>query len=247
MEEGILPHSNPGDLTYDEMEYLASVNASMGVMLETTATVDAHAGKRQKTPEQRLRTIQVAGEFAVPFTTGILVGLGETWRDRAESILAIKALHERYGHIQEVIVQNVVPNERSEFESPSIDTMRRVTAMARYGLPDAIELQVPPNLFSVDDLLDCGIGDFGGVSPITQDRINPNFSWPELRRLEKLADDAGKCVTERLSVYERYVDQEREIHGPQRLDRSWVAKRVRKTIRSNDHLARLTSSIDSQR
>jgi len=245
LKEGILPHSNPGDLTYDEMEYLSSVNASMGVMLETTATVDAHAGKRQKTPERRLRTIQAAGELAVPFTTGILVGLGETWRDRAESILAIKALHERYGHIQELIVQNVVPNERSEFESPSVETMRRVTAMARYGLPDAIELQVPPNLFPVDELLDCGIGDFGGVSPITQDHINPAYAWPELRRLEELADTAEKRVVERLPVYERYLDEEREIRGPQRLDRPWVTEPVRNTIRSNDHLARLTSTVDS--
>lgn len=245
LEVGILPHSNPGDLTYDEMEYLSSVNASMGVMLETTATVDAHAGKRRKTPERRLRTIQAAGELAVPFTTGILVGLGETWRDRAESILAIKALHERYGHIQEVIVQNVVPNERSEFESPSVETMRRVTAMARYGLPDAIELQVPPNLFPVDELLNCGIGDFGGVSPITQDHINPNYAWPELRRLEELADTAERRVVERLPVYERYLDEEREIHGPQRLDRPWVTEPVRNTIRSNDHLARLTSTVDS--
>ncbi|MDS0477249.1 7,8-didemethyl-8-hydroxy-5-deazariboflavin synthase subunit CofG [Natrinema sp. 1APR25-10V2] len=245
LEEGILPHSNPGDLTYEEMEYLSSVNASMGVMLETTATVDAHAGKRRKTPEQRLRTIRAAGELAVPFTTGILVGLGESWRDRAESILAIKALHERYGHIQEVIVQNVVPNERSEFESPSVETMRRVTAMARYGLPDTIELQVPPNLFPVDELLDCGIGDFGGVSPITADHINPDYAWPELQRLEELADGAEKDVVERLPVYERYLDEETAIDGPQRPDRPWVAESVQETISSNDHLARLTSTVDS--
>jgi FO synthase subunit 1 len=245
LEEGLLPHSNPGDLTFDEMEYLSSVNASMGVMLETTADVDAHAGKRQKSPEQRLRTIRAAGELAVPFTTGILVGIGETWRDRAESLLAIKALHERYGHIQEVIVQNVVPNERSGYETPSVETMRRVTAMARDALPEAIEVQVPPNLSPVEDVLDCGVGDLGGVSPVTADHINPDYEWPELRRLEALADDADKDVVERLPVYERYLDDETDVRGPERRDRPWVSNRVRKAITDNDHLVRQTRSLDA--
>jgi FO synthase subunit 1 len=244
LEEGLLPHSNPGDLTYDEMEYLSSVNASMGVMLETTADVDAHAGRRQKSPEQRLRTISAAGELAVPFTTGILVGIGETWRDRAESLLAIRTLHERYGHIQEVIVQNVVPNERSGFETPSVETMRRVTAMARHALPAEVEVQVPPNLSPVEDLLDCGVGDFGGVSPVTADHINPEYEWPELRRLEDLADGADKDVVERLPVYERYLDIETSVRGPRRGDRPWVTDRVRNAITTNDHMGRLAQALD---
>ncbi|OYR71895.1 7,8-didemethyl-8-hydroxy-5-deazariboflavin synthase subunit CofG, partial [Halorubrum sp. E3] len=118
LEEGLLPHSNPGDLTEGQFADLREVNASMGVMLETTADVDAHSGGRRKTPGQRLNTIRAAGRQGVPFTTGILVGIGEGWRDRAESLLAIRELHERHGHVQEVIVQNVVPNERSDFAKP---------------------------------------------------------------------------------------------------------------------------------
>ncbi|MFC6726493.1 7,8-didemethyl-8-hydroxy-5-deazariboflavin synthase subunit CofG, partial [Halobium palmae] len=130
LDEGLLPHSNPGDLTEADFARLREVNASMGTMLETTADVDAHAGGRRKTPGQRLNTVRAAGRQNVPFTTGILVGIGESWRDRAESLLAIRDLHERHDHVQEVIVQNVVPNERSDFETPDLGTMRRVVAMA---------------------------------------------------------------------------------------------------------------------
>ncbi|MFD1685663.1 7,8-didemethyl-8-hydroxy-5-deazariboflavin synthase subunit CofG [Halobellus litoreus] len=208
LEEGLLPHSNPGDLTEADFERLAPVNASMGVMLETTADVRAHSGTRRKTPGQRLNTIRAAGEVGVPFTTGILVGIGETWRDRAESLLAIRALHERYDHVQEVIVQNVVPNERSDFERPSVETMRRVVAMARAALPAEVSVQVPPNLSPTRDLLDCGVDDLGGVSPVTDDYINPEYAWPALRELEALADDAGAPLHERLPVYDRFLPAE---------------------------------------
>ena len=205
LEEGLLPHSNPGDLTEADFERLAPVNASMGVMLETTADVRAHSGTRQKTPGQRLNTIRAAGEVGVPFTTGILVGIGETWRDRAESLLAIGALHDRYDHVQEVIVQNVVPNERSDFDRPSVETMRRVVAMARAALPEAVSVQVPPNLSPTRDLLDCGVDDLGGVSPVTDDYVNPEYAWPALRELADLADDADVPLYERLPVYDRYL------------------------------------------
>jgi FO synthase subunit 1 len=218
LEEGLLPHSNPGDLTDDEMERLGGVNASMGVMLETTADVDAHAGGRKKTPGQRLNTIRAAGRAGVPFTTGILVGIGETWRDRAESILAIRALHERHDHVQEVIVQNVVPNERSSFERPSVETMRRVVAMARVGLPEEISVQVPPNLSPTRDLLDCGVDDLGGVSPVTDDYVNPDYAWPALEELRDIADGGGVPLYERLPVYDRYL--------PERLRRDGFAGRV---------------------
>ncbi|MFB6092076.1 MAG: 7,8-didemethyl-8-hydroxy-5-deazariboflavin synthase subunit CofG [Haloquadratum sp.] len=203
--EGLLPHANPGDLTESEFERLAPVNASMGVMLETTADVRAHSGSRRKTPGQRLNTIRAAGAVGVPFTTGILVGIGETWRDRAESLLAIADLHERYGHVQEVIVQNVVPNERSDFERPSVETMRRAVAMARTALPEEVSVQVPPNLSPTRELLDCGVDDLGGVSPVTDDYVNPDYAWPELRELESIADDAGVPLSERLPVYDRYL------------------------------------------
>ncbi|SDY50517.1 7,8-didemethyl-8-hydroxy-5-deazariboflavin synthase subunit CofG [Halobellus clavatus] len=208
LEEGLLPHSNPGDITESDFERLAPANASMGVMLETTADVDAHAGSRRKTPGQRLNTIRAAGEVGVPFTTGLLVGIGETWRDRAESLLAIRALHERYGHVQEVIVQNVVPNERSDFQRPSVETMRRTVAMARAALPEEISVQVPPNLSPTRDLLDCGVDDLGGVSPVTEDYVNPDYAWPALRELAEIAAAGDVPLYERLPVYDRYLPSE---------------------------------------
>jgi len=207
LTEGLLPHSNPGDLTAAQFRRLREVNVSMGVMLETTADVDAHAGGRRKTPGQRLNTIRAAGRHGVPFTTGILVGIGETWRDRAESLLAIRTLHERYGHVQEVIVQNVVPNERSDFDRPDVDTMRRVLAMARVALPDAVSVQVPPNLSPAADLLDCGIDDLGGISPVTEDYINPDYAWPALGELRSIADDGGVPLVERLPTHARYLPE----------------------------------------
>jgi FO synthase subunit 1 len=208
LEEGLLPHSNPGDLTAADFERVAPVNASMGVMLETTADVDAHAGSRRKTPGQRLNTIRAAGEAGVPFTTGILVGIGETERDRAESLLAIADLHDRYDHVQEVIVQNVVPNQRSDFERPEVATMRETVAMARAALPADVSVQVPPNLSPTRELLDCGVDDLGGVSPVTKDYINPEYEWPALRELRAIADSGGVPLHERLPVYDRYLPDE---------------------------------------
>ena len=225
LEEGLLPHSNPGDQTREQMALVADANASMGVMLETTADVDAHAGARVKSPGQRLDTIRNAGELGVPFTTGILVGIGEERRDRAESLLAIREMHERYGHVQEVIVQNVVPNERSSFERPSVETMRRAVAMARDCLPEEVSVQVPPNLSPTRELLDCGVDDLGGVSPITDDHINPDYEWPALRELEDIADEAGVPLRERLPVYRRYLRDD---------ERDWVSDEIRRAIEAAD-------------
>ncbi|QLG61521.1 7,8-didemethyl-8-hydroxy-5-deazariboflavin synthase subunit CofG [Halorarum salinum] len=232
LEEGLLPHSNPGDLTREEFERLREVNVSMGVMLETTADVAAHSGARRKSPGQRLDTIRAAGEARVPFTTGILVGIGEDWRDRAESLLAIRELHERYDHVQEVIVQPVVPNERSDYDGPSTGTMRRVVAMARAALPEEVSVQAPPNLAPVRDLLDCGVDDLGGVSPVTDDYINPDYAWPALRELEAIAEDGGVPLSERLPVYERYLP--RDLGGsadaPGAADGAWIAGRTREAV-----------------
>jgi len=222
LEAGLLPHSNPGDQTRAQMTTVADVNASMGVMLETTADVDAHAGPRQKTPGQRLDTLRTAGELSVPFTTGILVGIGENWRDRAESLLAIREMHERYGHVQEVIVQPVVENERWSGGSPDVEAMRRGVAMARYCLPEEVSVQVPPNLAPARELLDCGVDDLGGVSPITDDHINPEYAWPALRELEDVAAEAGVPLRERLPVYERYLEE------------PWVSDRVLDAIGADD-------------
>ncbi|MGM0389582.1 MAG: 7,8-didemethyl-8-hydroxy-5-deazariboflavin synthase subunit CofG [Natrinema limicola] len=241
LEEGLLPHANPGDQTRTQMETVADVNASMGVMLETTADVDAHAGPRRKEPGQRLRTIKNAGELDVAFTTGILVGIGETWRDRAESLLAIRELHGRYDHIQEVIVQPVVNNERWAGGSPDLATMRRVTAMARAALPDEISIQVPPNLAPAKDLIDCGVDDLGGVSPVTDDHINPEYAWPALRELEEIAAYADVPLGERLPVYERFLPADMR---PDRFDgtvaegadgdRDWLSPTVRDALAADD-------------
>ncbi|MBO4248818.1 7,8-didemethyl-8-hydroxy-5-deazariboflavin synthase subunit CofG [Halomicrobium sp. IBSBa] len=223
LEEGLLPHSNPGDQTREQMATVADRNASMGVMLETTADVQAHGGPRAKNPGQRLNTLRVAGELGVPFTTGILVGIGEDWADRAESILAIAAMHERYGHVQEVIVQPVVDNERWDGGSPDLATLRRVTAMARAGLPEDVSVQVPPNLAPARELVDCGIDDLGGVSPVTVDHVNPAYEWPALQELRAVADHADVPLRERLPVYERFLG-----------DETWISERIRAAIERDD-------------
>ncbi|PSP77150.1 7,8-didemethyl-8-hydroxy-5-deazariboflavin synthase subunit CofG [Halobacteriales archaeon QS_1_68_20] len=242
LAEGLLPHANPGDQTREQMELVADLNASMGVMLETTADVDAHAGPRRKEPGQRLNTIRNAGELGVPFTTGILVGIGETWQDRAESLLAIREMHERYGHVQEVIVQPVVDNERWSGGSPSVEDLRRAVAMARDALPEEVSVQVPPNLAPAREVVDCGIDDLGGVSPVTDDHVNPDYAWPALRELESIAEAAGVPLRERLPVYERYLpadlrsddfDGEPAGSPPGEAD-AWVSERIRDAISADD-------------
>jgi FO synthase subunit 1 len=218
LDEGLLPHANPGDQTREQMAQVADLNASMGVMLETTADVQAHDGPRAKNPGQRLHTIETAGELGVPFTTGILVGIGEDWTDRAESLLAIRELHERYGHVQEVIVQPVAENDRWRGGTPDTGTLRRAVAMARDCLPESVSVQVPPNLAPAAEVTDCGIDDLGGVSPVTVDHINPEYEWPALQELQLVAESAGVPLRERLPVYDRYATDE------------WLSERVRAAI-----------------
>ncbi|WP_135821202.1 7,8-didemethyl-8-hydroxy-5-deazariboflavin synthase subunit CofG [Halostella litorea] len=236
LEEGLLPHANPGDQTREEMARVADLNASMGVMLETTADVGAHAGPRAKNPGQRLNTIRNAGELGVPFTTGILIGIGDDWADRAESLLAIREMHGRYGHVQEVIVQPVAENERWRGPTPSVDDLRRAVAMARYCLPDSVSVQVPPNLAPAREVVDCGIDDLGGVSPVTDDHINPDYAWPALRELRDIADGAGVPLRERLPVYERYLPGDLRPAGfdgdPAPGD--WLSDRVRAALTAGD-------------
>ncbi|WP_336327370.1 7,8-didemethyl-8-hydroxy-5-deazariboflavin synthase subunit CofG [Halovenus sp. HT40] len=237
LDEGLLPHANPGDQTREEMAAVADLNASMGVMLETTADVAAHSGPRVKTPDQRIQTIETAGELGVPFTTGILVGIGEDWQDRAESLLVIRDLHERYGHIQEVIVQPVVENERWHGGEPDLETLRRTVAMAREALPEEISLQVPPNLAPAGEVTDCGIDDLGGVSPVTDDHINPDYAWPALDHLETIAEEAGVPLHERLPVYERYLPDDLrsdffdDTPAEPPLDGGdWISRRIREEL-----------------
>jgi len=233
LEEGLLPHSNPGDQTREQMAAVADLNPSMGVMLETTAEVQAHGGPRAKNPGQRLHTIRTAGELRVPFTTGILVGIGEDWADRAESLLAIREMHERYGHVQEVIVQPVVENERWSGPTPDVDDLRRATAMARAALPADVSVQVPPNLAPVREVLDCGVDDLGGVSPVTDDHINPHHAWPAVRELERIADEADVPLRERLPVHHRYLPPLEDETGNE-----WVAGAAWDAVRERAPLRR---------
>ena len=245
LAEGLMPHANPGDQTREEMAAVADLNPSMGVMLETTADVAAHSGPRVKSPPQRLRTLQVAGELGVPFTTGILVGIGENHRDRAESLLAIRALHERFDHVQEVIVQPVVENDRWQGGSPELELLRQTVAMARAALPPSVSVQVPPNLAPARDLVDCGVDDLGGVSPITDDHINPDYAWPALSELREIAGHAGVPLRERLPVHERYLPEQfrrqgfdgRPADSPHNGE-AWLSSRLRDALAADTETGR---------
>jgi FO synthase subunit 1 len=205
---GMLPHTNGGVLPAHELKKLREVNSSMGLMLETTAKLPAHGLSPMKDPEIRLEFIEEAGRLRIPFTTGILVGIGETWEDRRRSLEAIRDVHKKYDHIQEVIVQNFVPKPSTrmgDVKSPSLDDMIRVLRMAREILPADVSLQAPPNLTShLTRLLDAGASDIGGISPVTEDYINPECRWPTLDELRAM----GLNLRERLPLYPKYVKRE---------------------------------------
>ena len=204
--QGILPHTNAGILTYDEMDRLREVNASMGLMLETTAHIPAHAGSKGKEPGVRLAMIEDAGKLRIPFTTGLLLGVGETIKDREESLLAIRDLHKRYGHIQEIIIQNFCPKPgtlMAHFPAPGTDEICTTIRLARSILPEDIAIQIPPNLIDVTRLITCGVDDLGGVSPLTIDYVNPEHPWPAVEELKKIVGEAH--LRERLCIYPQYI------------------------------------------
>ncbi|HEV3408419.1 MAG TPA: 5-amino-6-(D-ribitylamino)uracil--L-tyrosine 4-hydroxyphenyl transferase CofH [Gaiellaceae bacterium] len=230
-ETGLLPHANPGVLTREELALLRTVTASQGLMLETTADRlsergGPHYGSPDKLPARRLQTIALAGELAIPFTTGILIGIGETRAERVDALLAIKALHDRHGHVQEVIVQNfrAKPGTKmAEHPEPSLDELLWTARAAREVLGPEIGVQVPPNL-SGDDfprLLDAGIDDWGGISPVTIDHVNPEAPWPEIERLRTATEARGFALAPRLAIHPRYVSE---------LDR-WTDPRVAEKVR----------------
>jgi FO synthase len=214
-ESGLLPHVNPGVLSLDDILALREVSASQGLMLETTAARLAERGgphwaSPDKLPARRLATIEAAGEARVPFTTGILIGIGETRRERLEALLAIRELHERFGHVQEVIVQNfrAKPGTRmADAPEPPLEELLWSCAAARLVLGAGWNIQAPPNLSYADfpRLLDAGINDWGGVSPVTVDHVNPEAPWPELERLAEGTCSRGLELTPRLTVYPEYV------------------------------------------
>ena len=212
-ETRLLPHANPGLLSANWIERLRVSNPSLGLMLESTNTdlLAAHpAGQApDKLPALRLRTIEDAGKLGVPFTTGILIGIGETMEDRVESLLAIKRLHEEYGHIQEVIIQNFRVKPRiamAAWPEPDHGDMLRTLAVARLILRD-MNIQAPPNLTEsgYERLLKGGINDWGGVSPLTPDYINPEAPWPHLLDLQRRTEAAGEKLMQRLPVYPEFV------------------------------------------
>jgi len=203
---GMLPHTNAGILTRDEMERLRPVNASMGLMLETTARIPAHRGSAGKEPEARLAMIEEAGKLKIPFTTGLLLGIGETMEDREDSLFAIRDIHRRYGHIQEIIIQNFCPKPGTPMEGspvPGTDEICVTIQMARDILQAEIAIQIPPNLIDASSLLACGVDDLGGVSPLTIDYVNPEHPWPAVENLKKLAGARG--LSERLCIYPQFV------------------------------------------
>jgi FO synthase len=214
-ETGLLPHVNPGVMTRADLELLRPVSASMGLMLETTserlsAKGGPHYGSPDKLPERRLETLRLAGELAIPFTTGILIGIGETREERLEALAAVRDLHARYGHIQEVIIQNFRAKPGTKMASapePSLEEHVWTIRAAREVLGPEMKVQAPPNL-AYDDfpkLLDAGIDDWGGVSPVTIDHVNPEAPWPEIVRLRAATEAAGSELAARLPIYPEYV------------------------------------------
>jgi len=213
-ETKLLPHPNPGLLGASWMSRLAQVSPSMGLMLESTnadllASGRAHDNAPDKLPARRLRVIEEAGKQRVPFTTGLLIGIGESLEDRVETLLAIRRLHEQYGHVQEVIVQNFrakpgIPMQN--WPEPLLGDMLRTVAVARLLMP-RMNIQAPPNLSApyYDDLLEAGINDWGGVSPLTPDFINPEKPWPHVEQLRLRTESRGFRLEPRLPVYPEFV------------------------------------------
>ncbi|MFI7668219.1 5-amino-6-(D-ribitylamino)uracil--L-tyrosine 4-hydroxyphenyl transferase CofH [Nocardia sp. NPDC049526] len=235
-ETGLLPHLNPGVMSWEEISRLKPVAQSMGMMLETTATRlftekgNCHYGSPDKDPAVRLRAITDAGRLSVPYTTGILVGIGETLTERAESIMAIRKQHKAFGHIQEVIIQNFRAKDDTamrDVPDAGMEEFRATIAVTRLLLGPDVPVQAPPNLVSHSEcqaLIDAGIDDWGGVSPVTPDHVNPERPWPNLDTLREITEAAGYRLVERTSAHPKYV----------RAGNPWVDPRI------GAHVAALT-------
>ena len=223
-ETGLLPHGNTGAMNRDELALLRPVTPSQGMMLESLrGDLDAHRGAPDKVPARRLETLELAGELQIPYTTGILVGIGENRADRIEALEAIAASHQRHGHVQEVIVQNFLPKAGTAMHNaepcPRADYLDAI-ALARMILPLDVHVQAPPNLSDdFGDLLDAGVSDWGGVSPVTADHVNPERPWPDLDRLREVTEAKGHTLAPRLTIHpafacepERWLDP--ALHFP---------------------------------
>jgi FO synthase len=217
-ETGLLPHANAGALSSDELAQLRPVSVSQGMMIESIrGDLACHRGAPDKDPARRLATLEAAGELQIPFTTGLLVGIGDERQDRLDGLRAIAASHERHGHVQEVIIQNFLPKLLTGMRNAPAcppDEYLWTIAAARLVLPPSIHLQAPPNLsddFGV--LLDAGIDDWGGVSPVTADHVNPERPWPDLDRLRDVTEARGFTLAPRLTAYPEFLDD--SLTGPE--------------------------------
>ena len=229
-ETGLLPHVNPGCMTASDLAALRRVSISQGIMLESASERlcepgGPHHGSPDKVPSVRLETIRIAGEQRVPFTTGILIGIGETRRERVEALLALRALHETYGHLQEIIIQNFRPKSGTRMAGVAAVALEEhlwTIAVARLVFPPEMNIQAPPNLSAgaLAPLIEAGINDWGGVSPVTPDHVNPEAPWPHLKVLERATKAAGKELVERLAIYPAYA---RSAHA-------WVDKSLQTSL-----------------
>src|SRR3989475_2328599 len=219
---GLLPHTNAGLLTREEMQELKAVNVSLGLMLENVSPRlrgrgQVHQWAPDKEPARRLRMLREAGELRIPFTTGLLIGIGETLAERVDTLVAVRDLHRAYGHIQEVIVQNFRAKPtigRADAAEPDAADLARTVAVARLVLDPEVSVQAPPNL-SPDDhalLLAAGLNDWGGISPLTPDYVNPEAPWPHVAALAGTCRAAGFTLVERLAIYPAYIDRPGFLH-----------------------------------
>jgi len=229
-ETGLFPHVNPGVLNRDDIARLREVSISQGLMLESASPRlcekgGPHYGSPDKHPAARLETIRLAGELRVPFTSGILIGIGETRRERIESLLELRDLHERYGHVQEIIIQNFRAKADTLMAlapEPDLDELLWTIAVARLVFGPDMNIQAPPNLSPgvLPQLMDAGINDWGGVSPVTPDHVNPEAPWPHLDALARETGAAGKLLSERLALYPAYAQKAKD----------WVDARFRTPV-----------------
>ena len=215
LDLNLLPHTNIGVLNYDELKQLKDYNASMGLMLESTSMElfkkgGVHEFSPGKLPEKRIKHIKDAGKLKIPFTTGLLLGIGENFEDIIRDIYLIKEIHDEYGHIQEVIIQNFENKQGLPYQPKeliSIQELLKIAGIAKIIFKNEIPIQVPPNLISgfEKDFIDIGINDFGGISPITADYINPEKPWPQIDTLKKICQNQGYILKERLPIYNKFL------------------------------------------
>ena len=217
-ETTLLPHSNGGNYSYEDLKKLKEVNASMGMMLENSSPrlmeLPAHEKSPGKDPKRRLETIANAGKLKIPYTTGILIGIGETKEEIVDSLIAIRELYDKYGHIQEVIIQNFTPTPgivmENEDEVSLFDMMKAVLVGKLIFADTPVSIQIPPNLNydTAQVFLICGADDWGGVSPVSIDYVNPTSPWPTLDELKKITENSGYKLKERLCIYDDYINSQ---------------------------------------